>query len=261
MALEILASVALIESLASLPMLQVTATETAAVEGHEDFSIMSLILAAGPVVKAVMAILLLMSVWSWAIAFEKWLSVGAVRSKAKRFEKAFWSGQPLDDMENRIGNSGGDALARVFSSGNREWRDARHIKDMRLDEANSLMERARTQMNITIARESQRLSGGLSTLAIIGSSAPFIGLFGTVWGIMNSFRSIAAAQESNLAVVAPGIAEALFATALGLFAAIPAVVFYNKFQSDIGKVGDNMETFSDEFAVRLSRRLNEQLDV
>ncbi|MBB33957.1 MAG: protein TolQ [Hirschia sp.] len=243
-----------------LPFLQVEAAQTAEIAGAEDFSVMSLIIRAGPVVKAVMAILLVMSVWSWAIAFDKWFGVGAARSKAKAFEKAFWSGQPLDEMDDRVSSRPSEALARVFSAGSREWRDSRRIKDLSVSEGDAMMDRARTQMGVAISRESARLEGGLSTLAIIGSSAPFVGLFGTVWGIMNSFRSIAAAQESNLAVVAPGIAEALFATALGLFAAIPAVIFYNKFSSDVGKFSEHMDTFADEFAVRLSRRINDRMD-
>ncbi len=246
---------------AALPMLQeVASADLLPSEGAEDFSIMSLIMRAGPVVKTVMAILIIMSVWSWTIAIDKTMGVGAARKKARLFEKAFWSGQPLDEMDDRIGNRPSDAMARVFSAGSREWRDASRLRELTHDQAEAMMERARMQMGVASTREATQMEKGLSTLAIIGSSAPFVGLFGTVWGIMNSFRSIAAAQESNLAVVAPGIAEALFATALGLFAAIPAVVFYNKFSSDVGKFAEHMDTFSDEFSVRLSRRLNERLD-
>lgn len=245
---------------ALLPFLQVEAAQTAEVAGTEDFSVLSLVMRAGLVVKIVMAILAIMSVWSWTIAFDKWFGMGAARSKAKAFEKAFWSGQPLEEMDDRVSSRPSEALARVFSAGSREWRDSRMIKDMSLSEADALMDRARMQMGVAVSRETARLETGLSTLAIIGSSAPFVGLFGTVWGIMNSFRSIAAAQESNLAVVAPGIAEALFATALGLFAAIPAVIFYNKFSAEVGKFADHMDTFADEFSVRLSRRLNDRMD-
>lgn len=238
---------------------QVSAAETTEIV-TEEFSLMSLVTRAGPVVKAVMACLLGMSVWSWAIAIDKWLSMSAANKKAKAFETAFWSGQSLDDMDDRIGDKPSDALARVFSSGSREWRESRRLRTMTDSVAGALMDRARTQMNVAVGKETSRMEGGLTTLAIIGSSAPFIGLFGTVWGIMNSFRSIAAARETNLAVVAPGIAEALFATGLGLLAAIPATIFYNKFSSDIGKFGEHMDAFSEEFAVRLSRRLAERLD-
>ena len=242
--------------------MQVTAGEAAAsaVPSHEDFSILSLVMRADMVVKTVMAILVIMSVWSWSIAIDKQLGVGAARRKAKLFEQAFWSGQPLDDMDDRIGSKASDALARVFSAGSREWRDARRIKTLTDSQGKSLLERARTQMGVAITREQSRMERGLSTLAIVGSSAPFVGLFGTVWGIMNSFRSIAASRETNLAVVAPGIAEALFATALGLFAAIPAVIFYNKYSGDVGRFGEQMDTFADEFTVRLSRRINEKMD-
>lgn len=243
---------------AALPMLQeISATDLVASEGGEDFSIVSLIMRAGPVVKAVMAILIIMSLWSWTIAFDKMLGVGAAKKKARIFEKAFWSGQPLDDLDDRIGDRPSDALARVFSAGSREWRDARRLRELSKDQADAMMERARTQMNVAAARESTQMEKGLSTLAIIGSSAPFVGLFGTVWGIMNAFLNIAEQQDTSLGTVAGPIAEALFATGLGLVAAIPAVIFYNKFTGDLTKLGDQLDTFSQDVLVRLSRRASE----
>ncbi|MEM6625787.1 MAG: protein TolQ [Pseudomonadota bacterium] len=226
----------------------------------QDFSLMAMFLEADIVVKVVMLMLVLASVWSWAIALDKWMGVGSAKKKAKQFENAFWSGQPLDDMGDRVGDKASDAMARVFAAGAREWRDARRIKSPDAVQVGALVERARGQMGVAVSREATRMESGLGTLAIIGSASPFIGLFGTVWGIMNSFRSIAAAKETNLAVVAPGIAEALFATALGLAAAIPAVIFYNKFSGDIGKYTERMETFTEEFLVRLSRRITEKME-
>ena len=249
-----------IDLMALLPFLQVESTHAAEIAGLDDYSVQSLVMRAGPVVKAVMLLLALMSVWSWTIAIDKFLGMMSARSKAKKFEQAFWSGQPMDEIDDRVSSKPSEAMARVFTAGSREWRDARHVRDLSVSEADSLLERARTQMGVAVTRETSRMETGLPTLAIIGTSAPFIGLFGTVWGVMNSFRSIAAAQESNLAVVAPGIAEALFATALGLFAAIPATIFYNKFSAEINSFADHMDTFADEFAVRLSRRINDQLD-
>ncbi|MEZ5937764.1 MAG: protein TolQ [Hyphomonadaceae bacterium] len=212
---------------------------------------------AHPIVLGVMAILLIASLWSWAIAIDKWLTMGGVNRRASQFEDAYWSGQPMENLSDRISPKGPDALARVFMAGAKEWRSVRQLPHSGSPEANALVERARTQMGVATGRESQKLETGLSTLAIIASSTPFIGLFGTVIGIMNSFRDIAARGETNLAVVAPGIAEALFATGMGLAAAIPALIFYNKFSSDIGKFSERMELFAQEFAVRISQRVND----
>jgi biopolymer transport protein TolQ len=246
--------------LSALPFFQVAASETTDLAAHSDFSFTALILAAGPVVKAVMFVLVVMSVWSWKVVLDKWIGMAAVRKKGRTFEEAFWSGQPLDEMDDRVGDKPSDALARVYSAGSREWREARRLRTLTDPVANSLLQRARTQMGVAVNREAGRMENGLSTLAIIGSSAPFIGLFGTVWGIMTAFRDIGMAGETNLAVVAPGMAEALFATALGLLAAIPAMMFYNKFSGDVNKYAEHMESFAEEFTVRISRRLSERLD-
>src|SRR6185295_7392746 len=198
---------------------------------NQDFSLVSLFMTADPIVQGVMVALGLASIWSWAVAIDKWFGVMGARSRAKRFEHDFWSGRPLEDVTDRVSDRAADAMARVFSAGAREWRDSRGGAG----DPKAMVERAKSQMDVAVNRETMRMESGLSTLAIIASSSPFVGLFGTVIGIMNSFRDIASRGETNLTVVAPGIAEALFATAMGLFAAIPALVFYNKFSGDIAQ--------------------------
>jgi biopolymer transport protein TolQ len=224
--------------------------------GAEQITVITLFLQADPVVKVVMAILAVASIWSWAIAVEKWLQFGELEQNARKFEREFWSGRSLDDMEER-GDKPRDALARVYAAASREWREARRT-GATVDHAQLMLDRVDRLMAAQISREMGRASRNMGVLATVGASAPFIGLFGTVWGIMNAFTNIAAQQQTNLAVVAPGIAEALFATALGLVAAIPAVIFYNKFTGDLDRFGDRLETFSDEVAARLSRRLSER---
>jgi len=220
-----------------------------------DYSLIALFLRADPIVKGVMIILALASVWSWAVAIDKWFSVSGARARAKRLEQAFWAGQPMEDMDGRITDRPAEALARVFAAGQREWRDSRRGAP---GEDRQIVDRASAAMEAAANREAARMESGLPTLAIIASATPFIGLLGTVVGIMNSFRDIAARGETNLTVVAPGIAEALFATGLGLFAAIPALIFYNKFSSDVSAFADRMSTFAQEVSVRLSRRLNDR---
>jgi biopolymer transport protein TolQ len=225
----------------------------------EDFSLIALFLRADLIVQAVMAILALASVWSLAVAIDKFFSISGAKSRAKKFEQAFWAGQPMDDLTDRVIDKPAEAMARVFSAGAREWRESR--RGVAGDDTNrAIVERATQMMDVAVNRETQRMETGLSTLAIIASSTPFIGLFGTVIGIMNSFRNIAAQGETNLTVVAPGIAEALFATALGLFAAIPALIFYNKFSADVSAFSDRMTNFAQEVSARLSKRLNERRD-
>lgn len=224
--------------------------------GGEHITVWTLFLEADPVVKGVMLVLAIASIWSWAIAVDKWLQFGELDSQARKFERQFWSGRSLDEVDDG-GDRPRDAMGRVFSAATREWREARRTGGVG-ENAQLMLDRVDRLMQAQISREMGRASRNLGVLATVGASAPFIGLFGTVWGIMNAFTNIAAQQQTNLAVVAPGIAEALFATALGLVAAIPAVIFYNKFTGDLDRFGDRLDTFSDEVAARLSRRLSER---
>lgn len=215
----------------------------------EEFSLIGLFFQADIVVKAVMIVLVIASLWSWAVIIEKWITIGSARHKAKKFEEAYWSGRG-DMVDTRPGESG-NALSQIYAAASREFSGARP------GDREATLERAGRAMKATIDREAGKASAGLGVLASVGAASPFIGLFGTVWGIMNSFRAIADQQSTNLAVVAPGIAEALFATALGLVAAIPAVIFYNKLSADANGYADQMDIFSDEVLVRMSRKLSE----
>jgi biopolymer transport protein TolQ len=204
-----------------------------------------------------MLILAVASIWSWAVAVDKWLQFGDLEQHARKIERQFRSCRSMDDMDERTGDRPRDALSRVYAAASREWREARRV-GIAGDAAQLLLERVDRLMQAQVSREMGRASRNMGVLATVGASSPFIGLFGTVWGIMNAFTDIATQQQTNLAVVAPGIAEALFATALGLVAAIPAVIFYNKFTGDLDRFGDRLDTFSDEVAARLSRRLGER---
>ena len=217
-----------------------------------DFSVMAMFLRATITVKIVMILLIVASFWSWAIIVEKWFSYGRLRQGAGRFEENFWSGQPLDELFDRVSNTARAPIERVFVAGMTEWR--RSFADGGL--IPGTLQRVDRAMNVTIARETEQVNSRLAFLASVGSVAPFVGLFGTVWGIKHSFESIATQQNTNLAVVAPGIAEALVATALGLLAAIPAVIFYNKLSADSDRIVAGYEAFADEFATILSRQLD-----
>ena len=208
-------------------------------------------------VKLVMIMLLAASVWCWAIIIEKLMRIRRLNAQADAFEEAFWSGGSLDALYDRIGKRPEDPMSATFAAGMREWR---HAADRGLGSSmkTSLQQRVERVMAVTIGREMARAERYMTLLASVGSTAPFIGLFGTVWGIMNSFTSIAASNNTSLAVVAPGIAEALFATAMGLLAAIPAVIAYNKFSTDLARYADRLETFAGEFAAILSRHLEER---
>lgn len=219
-----------------------------------DFSFLSLFLRADLVVKAVMAILVFASVWSWTVIVDRQFAFMGLQRKAKRFERAFWSGRSLDEMYKNIDEHSRDPMERVFVSAMREWTNGRGNLGSDLQIV-SLKERIDRVMALTVSRELSRAERGLGILASIASASPFIGLFGTVWGIMNSFRAIAASHDTNLAVVAPGIAEALFATALGLLAAVPAVIFYNKFSADTANYATRLEGFADELSAIFSRRV------
>jgi len=219
-----------------------------------DFSFLSLFLRADFVVKTVMAILVFASIWSWTVNVNRQFAFMGLQRKAKRFERAFWSGRSLDEMYKNIDEHSRDPMERVFISAMREWTNGRGNIGSDLQIV-SLKERIDRVMALTVSRELSRAERGLGILASIASASPFIGLFGTVWGIMNSFRAIAASHDTNLAVVAPGIAEALFATALGLLAAVPAVIFYNKFSADTANYATRLEGFADELSAIFSRRI------
>jgi len=213
----------------------------------------SMFLHAHIVVQVVMVGLMLASVWSWAIIIEKLLAFRTARIESDRFEQSFWSGQSLDEIYNNLQRSKNITMAALFVAAMREWK--RSVEG-NIRALGGIQLRVEKVMDVTIAREMERLDRRLLFLATVGSTAPFVGLFGTVWGIMSSFQAIAISKNTSLAVVAPGIAEALFATALGLVAAIPAVVFYNKFSADSGQISHRLEAFADEFAAIVSRQID-----
>lgn len=228
--------------------------------GHvHDLSMIALFMQADLIVKSVMIMLMLASVWSWTIIFAKRSTLKKLNKKANMFEDSFWSGEPLDKIYQRVKNSKSDPLLTTFAAGMEEWQAgvAGGVPAKESLQA-SLKQRVERAMNVTIGREMTKLERGMTFLASVGSTAPFIGLFGTVWGIMNSFSSIAQTNNTSLAVVAPGIAEALFATALGLVAAIPAVLGFNVFSSALNRYAARMEAFTDEFSAILSRHLDSQ---
>ena len=207
------------------------------------------------VVKLVMVGLLVASVAVWAIAIEKLILYSRTRRAMDSFEQAFWSGQSLEELYRTLASRPTHSMAALFVAAMREWK--RSLEGQARSFA-GLQMRIEKVMDVTIAREIEQLERGLLVLATVGSAGPFIGLFGTVWGIMTSFQSIAASKNTSLAVVAPGIAESLFATALGLVAAIPAVIAYNKLATDFGRYAGRLEAFSSEFSAILSRQLDER---
>jgi len=228
-------------------------------DAGSSFSIVSMFMRADIVVKAVMILLLLASLWSWTIIFNKLIILSTLKRKARRFEKAFWSGQSLDELYQQIAARNDHPMAAMFIAGLREWRRGFEGNGgLRESMLPGIKERIEKTMSVTILRETDGIEKQLGLLATIGSVSPFVGLFGTVWGIMNSFSAIAARHDTTLAVVAPGIAEALFATAMGLLAAIPAVIFYNRFVAEIGRYVNSLDAFSDEFFAILSRQLDEK---
>lgn len=236
----------------------VEAVDMGSMAAH-DLSVWGLFLQADLIVKAVMLMLLIASVWSWAIIFDKWVTFKGLYVKANRFERSFWSGEALEKIFQRIQNKASDPMARTFCAGMNEWQltmEGKSGVDGSLRAG--LQQRIERAMSTTISREISLLEKYMTFLATVGSTAPFVGLFGTVWGIMNSFAAIAGSQNTSLAVVAPGIAEALFATALGLVAAIPAVVAYNKFSTDLNRYADRLDGFAAEFSSILGRHLEQQ---
>jgi len=233
-------------------MAQGVSSTTLAPQAH-DMSLVNLFLQADWVVKAVMIALILASIYVWAIAFEKFTSLKRARREADEFEDRFWRGGSLDDLYRAQGDNPAHPMASVFVVGMREWHASMAAASGAVMVAGT-RERVERAMAVTIQREMERLEKRMTFLASTGSAAPFIGLFGTVWGIMNSFTAIASMQNTNLAVVAPGIAEALFATAIGLVAAIPAVLIYNMLASQLAKFAGRMEGFASEFGAILARQ-------
>ena len=226
----------------------------------QELSILALFLAADLLVKTVMLILVAASIWSWSIMIQKSRSYRKQRNLTSFFEERFWSQESLDEFYDQLGNEPDGAMAKVFSVGMLEWRMASTkgvSRSLGRELRTSLVGRIEKSMSLVISKEMDGLEKGIPFLASVGSVAPFIGLFGTVWGIMNSFAAIAESKNTSLAVVAPGIAEALFATALGLAAAIPAVVAYNKFSADLEKIGNSLESFATEFTNLIARQLDE----
>jgi len=222
---------------------------------HTDLDIWILILGASPVVKGVMLLLAVVSFMSWLFIFSKWFTISRARRQTERFEREFWGGNDLNLLYQGAVNNRHSigSLERIFEAGYREFTK---LRAQRGTDASTMVDGARRAMRATYQREMDHLESHLSFLASTGSVSPYVGLFGTVWGIMTSFQAIAVSKNTNLAVVAPGIAEALFATALGLLAAIPAVIFYNKFSADSQAISHRLEAFADEFAAIVSRQID-----
>ncbi|HAD27343.1 MAG TPA: protein TolQ [Rhodobacteraceae bacterium] len=228
-------------------------TETLAAVQEVDFSMLALFLRATITVKIVMLILIFASIWSWGIIIQKFINYRIAKKDSDLFDRAFWSGDPLDELFDRLGPKPQGGAERIFVAGMVEWRRSHRSDGNLIAGAQARIDRS---MDVAINRESEKLNNGLIFLATVGAIAPFVGLFGTVWGIKNSFQEIAIQQNTDLAVVAPGIAEALVATALGLLAAIPAVIFYNKLSGDADRLIGGYDSFADEFATILSRQLD-----
>ena len=224
--------------------------------GANDFSALAVFMRADWVVKAVLVGLALASIWSWTVIIDKFFRLGALNRYADKFEDQIGSGRSLEDIAAEAGERPRHALPRMLQAALREWREARTRGTGAAAESVALLiSRIDRVLDSIIARESLRVEDGLGSLAIVATASPFIGLFGTVWGIMHSFQAIALERNTNLSVVAPSIAEALFATAMGLAAAIPAYIFYNKFSTDAGKFAARLEGFADDLSTAVARRL------
>jgi biopolymer transport protein TolQ len=228
-------------------------TEAVGMAQEIDFSMLALFFRATLTVKLVMMCLIIMSFWSWSIIIQKHILFRKSRGEATVFDREFWSGEPLDGLFEKIGGDPQGPSEKIFAAGMLEWRRSHRQDGGLIAGAQARIDRA---MDVAIAREAGVLNKGLSFLATVGATAPFIGLFGTVYGIMHAFTQIAATKNTDLATVAPGIAEALMATGIGLVAAIPAVIFYNKLNADSEHITNGYEAFADEFATILSRQLD-----
>ena len=224
---------------------------------NQDLSIIQLVLHASIVVQAVMLLLMVVSIASWAAIFRKLFSLNRVKTLNETFEREFWSGTNLNDLFAAASKNPaqGGPMERIFASGMREYHK---LRERRISDVGTLMDGARRAMRASFQREMDVVESNLSFLASVGSVSPYVGLFGTVWGIMHAFTGLAALTQVTLATVAPGIAEALVATAIGLFAAIPAVVAYNRFARDIDRIATHQETFIEEFSNILQRNVGAQ---
>ena len=242
--------------------MELTAIESATLGGSVaayDMSMWGLFVRADLVVKLTMLVLTLASFWCWAIIFEKIMRIRHLSAAAANFEDAFWSGGSLEDLYDRIGSRPKDPMESLFAAAMRELRRSMAAAPAASEKLRTAIpQQIERVMSTALGREMERLEKRMIFLASVGSTAPFIGLFGTVWGIMNSFQAIAISKNTSLAVVAPGIAEALFATALGLVAAVPAVVAYNKFSADLGRYAGRLEGFIGDFNAILSRQMQEK---
>jgi biopolymer transport protein TolQ len=236
----------------------VDAVSLAGTAAPHDLSMLALFWNADWVVKSVILLLLAASIWCWAIIFEKVVSLRRLNGRADTFETAFWSGGAIDELYDRIGSRPQDPMSAVFVAAMREWRRGANRGNGDRPSREGVQDRIERVMQVTANRELDRIERYMTFLASTGSTAPFIGLFGTVWGIMNSFEAIGASKNTSLAVVAPGIAEALFATALGLLAAIPAVLAYNKLSRDLDRYSGRLNGFAGEFLAILSRQIEER---
>nr|CBA32854.1 Protein tolQ [Curvibacter putative symbiont of Hydra magnipapillata] len=224
---------------------------------NQDLSILHLVLNASIVVQAVMALLMMVSIASWAAIFRKLFSLKRVKTQNEAFEREFWSGSSLNDLFNAASRNAQTCgpMERIFASGMREFQK---LRERRVSDVGTLMDGARRAMRASFQREMDEVESNLSFLASVGSVSPYVGLFGTVWGIMHAFTGLASLQQVTLSTVAPGIAEALVATAIGLFAAIPAVVAYNRFARDLDRIAIQQETFIEEFSNILQRNVSAQ---
>jgi biopolymer transport protein TolQ len=228
----------------------------------DTFNIVHLFMQADWVVKGVMIGLALASLWSWAVIIDKLARFTVLNSQANRFERAVGSGRALEDIAQQAGENPRQPLPRMLQAALREWREARSKGLLAGSQAETqaafLVQRIDRVLGSLIAREAERVEDGLGALAIVATASPFVGLFGTVWGIMHAFQAIAIEKNTNLSVVAPAIAQALFATAIGLAAAIPAYIAYNKFSTDAGRFSARLEGFADDLVTAIQRRVAER---
>lgn len=238
--------------------LTAAATSDAAKHAASGLDFITLFSNADWVVKAVLIVLILFSLWSWAIIVDKALKFLAMNKAADRFEHTLSSGRALEDIANGLGDNAKDSLPKLLLTITRAWRDLKG-RNLSAAQTDLLVAQVDRELSATISQEADQVEGGLSVLAVIATASPFVGLFGTVWGIMNAFSAIASEGNTNLATVAPAISEALFATAIGLAAAIPAYIAYNLFNAKVGRFVSRMEGFADELMVLLTKRLGEKV--